>query len=207
MVVHNNHHQTVSYHFLSRKTMTLQFIENKNADKHILSQTSINQSISGSPTPQASSVTIKDFFPLFEALIWPFFWITAFLVFRKQLLELLDSLLAQVKEGASVKVGLLEVSPTDKVVKETADLDEVKTVGNPDRFQLLIKAKGISEGNLFKKSTKAMQVPNGCIVQVTTERQNPDGSWSIAEALTFVPGKSAIKDDVGNGKFIAESDE
>ena len=37
------------------------------------------------------------------------------------------------------------------------------------------------------KSTKAMETGNGCVVQVTTQQRNPDGSYAIAEALTFVP--------------------
>ena len=39
------------------------------------------------------------------------------------------------------------------------------------------------------KSTKAMEIPEvGCVVQVTTQQRNPDGSYAVAEALTFVPG-------------------
>ena len=38
------------------------------------------------------------------------------------------------------------------------------------------------------KSTKVCNVDNGCIVQVTTQQRNPDGSYAVAEALTFVPG-------------------
>ena len=45
------------------------------------------------------------------------------------------------------------------------------------------------------KSTKAMLiegarnkgVDSGCLVQVSTYQQNPDGSWSVAEAVTYVP--------------------
>ncbi len=38
------------------------------------------------------------------------------------------------------------------------------------------------------KSTKAMFTGTGCVVQVTTQQRNPDGSYSLAEALTYVPG-------------------
>jgi len=31
-----------------------------------------------------------------------------------------------------------------------------------------------------------MDVGNGCVVQVTTKQRNPDGSYSLAEALTYV---------------------
>jgi hypothetical protein len=38
------------------------------------------------------------------------------------------------------------------------------------------------------KSTKAMEIPgSGCVVQVTTQQRNLDGSYSVAEALTYVP--------------------
>ena len=55
------------------------------------------------------------------------------------------------------------------------------------------------------KSTKAMNMGygNGCLVQVTTQQRNPDGSYVIAEALTFVP-KVIIKEDI-NGGYKLES--
>ena len=37
------------------------------------------------------------------------------------------------------------------------------------------------------KSTKVCNVFGGCIVQVTTQQKNPDGSYAVAEALTYVP--------------------
>jgi hypothetical protein len=38
------------------------------------------------------------------------------------------------------------------------------------------------------KSTKVCNLPSGCIVQVTTQQKNPDGSYAVAEALTYVSG-------------------
>ncbi len=58
-------------------------------------------------------------------------------------------------------------------------------VGNGDLFRLLAKASSEAEG--WMKSTKAMAVPGGCLVQVTTQQRNPDGSYAVAEALSFVP--------------------
>ena len=58
--------------------------------------------------------------------------------------------------------------------------------GNGDLFQLLSKASSENEG--WMKSSKAMDVGTGCVVQVTTQQRNPDGSYSVAEALTYVPG-------------------
>ena len=51
------------------------------------------------------------------------------------------------------------------------------------------------------KSTKAMEVSGGCVVQVTTQQRNPDGSYAVAEALTFVPGVK-IEPDVNNGRKL-----
>lgn len=61
-----------------------------------------------------------------------------------------------------------------------------------DKFKLLSKASSLAEG--WMKSTKAMSTLNGCVIQVTTQQENPDGSYVIAEALTFVPNVT-IKED------------
>jgi len=79
------------------------------------------------------------------------------------------------------------------------NVPDIKIVGNGDLFQLLCKASSESEG--WMKSTKAMQVWNGCIVQVTTQQRNPDGSYSLAEALTYVPGVKIV-DDQNNGRLL-----
>ena len=115
---------------------------------------------------------------------------------------LVQLILHQIEKGASVEVAGLKLT-SEKLIKKTADLgDKVETSGNPDRFKLLFKAQGISQGTAFKKSTKAMTVPGGCVVQTTSERQNPDGSWSIAESLTYVPGEITIEDDSNSGHFL-----
>lgn len=70
------------------------------------------------------------------------------------------------------------------------NVSDIEFFGNGDLFQLLCKAHSESEG--WMKSTKAMDTPTGAVVQVTTQQRNPDGSYSIAEALTFVPGVKVI---------------
>jgi len=71
----------------------------------------------------------------------------------------------------------------EDVKKTTSD---IKVFGNGDLFQLLSKASSESQG--WMKSCKAMEIEGGgCVVQVTTQYNNPDGSKSVAEALTFVP--------------------
>ena len=79
---------------------------------------------------------------------------------------------------------------------------DMVVVGNGDSFQLLFKASSNDEGWL--KSTKAMEVWGcGCLVQVTTQQQNPDGSYAVAEALTFVPGVRIAEDADGGRKLVA----
>jgi pyruvate/2-oxoglutarate dehydrogenase complex dihydrolipoamide acyltransferase (E2) component len=67
-----------------------------------------------------------------------------------------------------------------------ANISDLKVYGDGDTFALLCKASSQDQG--WMKSTKVCNLPNGCIVQVTTQQKNPDGSYAVAEALTFVPG-------------------
>lgn len=66
------------------------------------------------------------------------------------------------------------------------NVSDIVVFGDGDMFQLLCKASSEKEG--WMKSTKAMAVPGGCVVQATTQQRNPDGSYALAEALTYVPG-------------------
>ena len=62
-----------------------------------------------------------------------------------------------------------------------------------DLFKLLSKASSEKEG--WMKSTKAMQVPTGCVIQVTTQQ------WDqVAEAVCFIPGAKIVEDE--NGRHI-----
>lgn len=79
------------------------------------------------------------------------------------------------------------------------NVKDIKVVGNGDQFRLLCKASSEAEG--WMKSTKAMETPSGCVVQVTTQQRNEDGSYAVAEALTFVPGVK-IADDENNGRKL-----
>lgn len=81
------------------------------------------------------------------------------------------------------------------------NVTDIKVVGNGDMFRLLCKASSSLEG--WMKSTKAMEVPGGCVVQVTTQQRNKNQSYSIAEALTFVPGVKIADDENGGRKLIA----
>ena len=66
------------------------------------------------------------------------------------------------------------------------NISDLVVYGDGDTFALLCKASSQEQG--WMKSTKVCNVPGGCIVQVTTQQKNPDGSYTVAEALTFVPG-------------------
>jgi hypothetical protein len=96
-------------------------------------------------------------------------------------------------------IGALRDTRFEKIATRTSDLaGEIQVVGNPDRFRLLFKAAG---GNWWK-STKAMEVGEGCIVQVTNEQLNADGSVSVAEAAVFVPDVEIVDDEEGSGRYL-----
>lgn len=64
---------------------------------------------------------------------------------------------------------------------------DITFFGDGDTFQLICKASSEAQG--WMKSTKAMEIEGvGCVVQVSTQQRNPDGSYAVAEAVTFVPG-------------------
>ena len=70
------------------------------------------------------------------------------------------------------------------------NVPDVQVFGDGDQWQLLCKAS--SESEEWMKSTKAMAAGSGVLVQVTTQQRNPDGTYAIAEALTFVPNVKIV---------------
>lgn len=100
-----------------------------------------------------------------------------------------------------------EVSQKEKTLSNSdvsgakVNVPDIKVVGNGDSFKLLFKASSQNEG--WMKSTKALEIPhNGCLVQVTTQQKNPDGSYSVAEALTFVPHVKIVEDSNNGRKLV-----
>lgn len=81
------------------------------------------------------------------------------------------------------------------------NVKNIKTFGDGDLFKLLSKASSEQEG--WMKSTKAMDIGNGCVVQVTTQQKNPDGSYAVAEALTFVPNARIGSEAQSDGTVVA----
>lgn len=79
-------------------------------------------------------------------------------------------------------------------------INDLEIFGDTDAWKLLCKASSESEG--WMKSTKAMEVDgNGCLVQVTTQQRNSDGSWAIAESVTFAPN-TRIKPQLDNEQKV-----
>jgi len=90
----------------------------------------------------------------------------------------------------------LEISCIKEAKK---NIDDLKVFGNGDMFQLLSKASSQKQG--WMKSTKGFDTGVGVVIQVTTQQRNPDGSYAVAEALTFVPGTTIVGD--GEDRKIA----
>jgi len=90
-------------------------------------------------------------------------------------------------------LGITEVRGAKK------NISDLTVYGDGDTFRLLCKASSQSQG--WMKSTKVCNVPGGCIVQVTTQQANPDGSYALAEALTYVPNVH-IEKDVSPRKLV-----
>lgn len=88
-----------------------------------------------------------------------------------------------------------------KAAKE--NISDLKVYGDGDTFRLLCKASSEEEG--WMKSTKVCNVVGGCIVQVTTQQRNPDGSYAVAEALTYVPGNH-IDTSVNPRRMVLNND-
>jgi len=63
-------------------------------------------------------------------------------------------------------------------------VSDVKTYGNPDIWVLVCKASSQKQG--WMKTTKALAIGEGCLVQTETQQKNLDGSYSLSQALTFV---------------------
>lgn len=136
--------------------------------------------------------------PLVQSIAWIFFLLILGLLFRKQFTGIFFILKKRIESGSELKIAGLEVG---KLVTKTSDIpDEVKTFGDPDQQKLLFKAQGKG----WKKSTKALEMPNGCIVQVTTERQTADGGWANAEAVVFVPNVKLEGTDENAFKIVKQ---
>lgn len=101
------------------------------------------------------------------------------------------SLLENKSDQAETKTQekMLDIS---EVKGAKANISDLKVFGDGDTFALLCKASSQAQG--WMKSTKVCNVNGGCIVQVTTQQKNPNGSYAVAEAVTYVPGMKLDKE-------------
>jgi hypothetical protein len=108
----------------------------------------------------------------------------------------------QADEAVNAKAPKPKTLHNSDVAGARVNVPDIKVVGNGDSWKLLCKASSQEEG--WMKSTKAMEVPGGCLVQVTTQQRNPDGSYVVAEAVCFVPGVTVVNDE-NNGRRLTGS--
>lgn len=126
---------------------------------------------------------------------------------RTSVADLIAALAERVRAGAKLKLWQVEFGEQPMVTssKDALAQGAEPPFGRPDLMQLLVKA----EGENYSKSTKAMDLPGGCLVQVSTELLSPDGTWTAAEALTFVPGVKVVDDPdapAKGGRMLVERD-
>ena len=85
----------------------------------------------------------------------------------------------------------------------TKNVKDIIFWGNGDTFQLISKASSEAEG--WFKSTKAMKCGKDVVIQVTTQQKNPDGSYSVAEALTTAHNKKIVETTDQNGNVVSRT--
>ena len=93
-------------------------------------------------------------------------------------------------------------------LKNTTNEDTKKNIDDAfifgdDCWKLITKFSSESRGTM--KSTKAMQCGESVVVQVTTQQRNPNGSYSVAEALTTVDRVYISEEKDENGIVISRS--
>lgn len=102
------------------------------------------------------------------------------------------------KELGKKKAKKKETKTLDVVnVKDAKEkVNDIEVFGNGDAWQLICKASSASQG--WMKSTKAMELHNGCLVQVTTQQGD-----QVSEALQFVPNVIIGNDIKGNVALLS----
>lgn len=85
----------------------------------------------------------------------------------------------------------------------TKNVKDIVFWGNGDTFQLISKASSEAEG--WMKSTKAMKCGKDVVIQVTTQQKNPDGSYSVAEAITTAHNKKIVETTDQNGNVVSRT--
>lgn len=83
-----------------------------------------------------------------------------------------------------------------------ANVPDVEVFGK-ELWVVLCKASSREQG--WMKTTKAMQVHRGCLVQTETQQRNPDGSYALSQALVFVPKVYIANDLDAKGAIVGRS--
>jgi hypothetical protein len=135
---------------------------------------------------------IEAFAPYFPWIIL----LLALVVFRRSIKGLAEAIRNRLYKAQSVSLegrhlGKVLIVCTQDVQSHEEDLQKY---GNPDQFRLMFKAQTKD----WIKSTKAMNVPGGCLVQMSTDRRQKNGSWVSAETSTFLPNAHVVPDENGN---------
>lgn len=142
-----------------------------------------------SPVQQTQPSTVpKPWYEVVALFLWPSIALFALLLFRAQLTELLSALARNMQKARVKMLGVefevAHIQSTDQFKNYSKNIGEKPVIsGDPDKFQLLFKASNAR----LAKSTKVMNLSNGCLVQVSTREVMEDNSIAVAEALAFVP--------------------
>jgi len=94
--------------------------------------------------------------------------------------ELLEEIEGEISD---IKTKPLDITDSKDLKEKVSD---VQVIGDPDCWLLVAKASSASQN--WMKSTKAMDIGKGVVVQVTTQIGD-----EIAEALTFVPNATIVQ--------------
>jgi hypothetical protein len=130
----------------------------------------------------------------------PYFpWIillVVLLMFRRSIVRLVEAIRNRLFKARSMSwegshLGKVMIVCTEDI---PAQDDDLKKHGNPDQLRLMFKV----QSETWVKSTKAMNVPGGCLVQMSTDRKQRNGSWVSAETSTFLPNAHVVPDENGN---------
>lgn len=137
---------------------------------------------------------------LLGKLAWPALALLVFQQLKKPAIQLLQNIAEKSKDARSIKISefSIEVNSTEDFKEVSGKLGRPTAImGSPDLFRLVCKASN----TMLSKSTKVMNLPAGCLVQVSTKEASESGDIAVAEALTYIPG---LNIDVPDWDKVAE---
>lgn len=115
------------------------------------------------------------------------------LEWKKQFEAMADRCNAMEDKNRELVEELAQVSRPIKT-KSFGNVDaESASVNTPDirtygYVSWVTMSKAWSDEEGWMKSTKAIKLDKSCLVQVSTQQRNLDGTYSLAESLQFMPG-------------------